>query len=116
GLAGGALENFVLMELRKQATWSETQPYFFFWRTASGQEVDIVLEDSSGQVVGVEVKASSTLGGRDVRGLESLAEAVGKRWIRGVVLYTGTEIVPFAPNLHGLPLPFLWTGRKINDR
>jgi predicted AAA+ superfamily ATPase len=112
GLAGGALENFVLMELRKQATWSETQPNFFFWRTAAGQEVDIVLEDSAGRVVGVEVKASSTLGDRDVRGLESLAKAVGKRWIRGVVLYTGTEVIPFAPNLHGLPLPSLWTRHK----
>jgi hypothetical protein len=112
GLAGGALENFVLMELRKQATWSETQPNFFFWRTAAGQEVDIVLEDSAGRVVGVEVKASSTLGDRDVRGLESLAKAVGKRWIRGVVLYTGTEVIPFAPNLHGLPLASLWTRHK----
>ena len=100
------------MELRKQATWSETQPNFFFWRTAAGQEVDIILEDSAGRVVGVEVKASSTLGDRDVRGLESLAKAVGKRWIRGVVLYTGTEVIPFAPNLHGLPLASLWTRHK----
>src|SRR5208337_5691461 len=47
-LAGGVLENFVLMELRKQSAWSETQPEFYFWRTAAGQEVDIVLEDSAG--------------------------------------------------------------------
>jgi hypothetical protein len=47
-LAGGALENFVLMELRKQSAWSRIQPELFYWRTASGQEVDIVLEDSAG--------------------------------------------------------------------
>jgi hypothetical protein len=29
-LAGGVLKNFVLMELRKQSTWSETQPRFFY--------------------------------------------------------------------------------------
>ena len=29
-LAGGVLENFALMELRKQSAWSETQPEFFF--------------------------------------------------------------------------------------
>ena len=109
GLAGGVLENFVLMELRKQSTWSETQPQFFYWRTASGQEVDIVLEDSAGRLVGVEVKASATLGRGDVRGLKALAEAVGKRWLRGAVLYTGTEVIPFGSNLHGLPLPLLWT-------
>jgi predicted AAA+ superfamily ATPase len=112
GLAGGVLENFVLMELRKQSTWSETQPQFFYWRTASGQEVDIVLEDSAGRLVGVEVKASATLGRGDVRGLKALAEAVGKRWLRGAVLYTGTEVIPFGSNLHGLPLPLLWTAHK----
>jgi uncharacterized protein len=42
---GGILENFVLMELKKQSTWSDTQPQLFYWRTASGQGVDIVLED-----------------------------------------------------------------------
>jgi predicted AAA+ superfamily ATPase len=108
-LAGGVLENFVLMELRKQSAWSETRPEFFFWRTASGQEVDIVMEDSAGRLVGIEIKAGATLGGSDVKGLQAMASAAGKRWVRGVVLYTGTEVIPFASNLHGLPLSHLWT-------
>ena len=107
-LAGGVLENFVLMELRKQSAWSEVQPELFFWRTASGQEVDIVLEDRAGRLVGVEVKAGATLAGGDVRGLQAMADAAGKRWVRGVVLYTGTEVIPYAANLHALPLPLLW--------
>jgi hypothetical protein len=107
-LAGGVLENFVLMELRKQSAWSETRPEFYFWRTASGQEVDIVLEDSSGRLVGIEIKSGATLGGSDVRGLQAMANAAGPRWVRGVVLYTGSEVIPFAANLHGLPLSQLW--------
>jgi predicted AAA+ superfamily ATPase len=108
-LAGALLENFAVMELKKQATWSVTQPELFFWRTASGQEVDIVLEDRSGRVAGVEIKASATLGSGDVRGLQALAAAVGKNWVRGVVLYAGTEVIPFASNLHGIPFGRLWT-------
>lgn len=108
GSAGSLLENFVLMELRKQAAWNERQPQFFFWRTTSGQEVDIVLEDSAGRLAGIEVKAGATLTGNDVRGLEALANAAGKRWVRGIVLYTGTEVIPFAHNLHGVPLSLLW--------
>lgn len=111
-LGGGLLENFVLMELRKQAAWSETQPEFFYWRTASGQEVDIVLEDSAGRVVGIEIKASSTLGSGDVRGLQAMAKALGKRWVRGVVLYTGTEVIPFAANLHGVPVAHMWAANS----
>jgi predicted AAA+ superfamily ATPase len=102
-LAGALLENFAVMELRKQATWSTPQPELFFWRTASGQEVDIVLEDRAGRVVGVEIKASATLGSGDVRGLQALAETAGKNWVRGVMLYAGTEVIPFASNLHGVP-------------
>ena len=108
GLAGAALENFVLMELRKQSTWSDTQPQFYYWRTVAGQEVDIVLEDSAGHLVGVEVKASASLQPGDIRGLHALAEAAGKRWVRGIVLYTGAEVIPFAGNLHGVPVSRLW--------
>lgn len=111
-LAGGVLENFVLMELRKQSAWSQTQPALFFWRTASGQEVDLVLEDRAGRLVGIEIKAGATLGASDVKGLQALATAAGKRWVRGVVLYTGSEVIPFAGNLHGLPISQLWTAAK----
>lgn len=108
-LTGAILENFVVMELRKQSSWSTTRPELFYWRTVTGQEVDIVLENRAGKVVGIEVKATATLGSNDVRGLQALSEAVGKSWIRGVVLYTGTETIPFAANLHGVPLGRLWS-------
>lgn len=108
-LAGGILENFVLMELRKQSTWSATQPELFYWRTASGQEVDVVLEDRAGRLTGVEVKAAATLGANDVRGLQALASEAGKKWVRGVVLYTGNEVIPFSANLHGVPITQLWS-------
>lgn len=107
-LAGMLLENFVVMELRKQTTWAETQPEIFYWRTASGQEVDVVLEDRAGRVVGVEIKAAATLGTNDVRGLQAFTKTVGKNWRRGVVLYTGTEVVPFSSNIHGVPVSRLW--------
>lgn len=107
-LTGAVLENFVMMELRKQCAWSTAQPEIFFWRTTSGVEVDFVLENREGKVVGVEVKASATLGSRDARGLRELADAVGKNWVRGVILYAGREVIPFASNLHGGPITSLW--------
>jgi hypothetical protein len=108
-VAGSVLENFVLMELRKQCAWSATRPELFYWRTVSGREVDVVLEDRTGKVVGVEVKAAATLGSNDVGGLHALASAVGKNWVRGVVLYTGAETIPFSANLHGIPIRRLWS-------
>lgn len=107
-LAGPLLENFVAMELVKQATWSRTQPRLFHYRTHGGDEVDIVLEDATGRVVGIEVKAAATVGARDFKGLRSLAEAAGEHFQRGIVIYTGGADIPFGKNLHALPVSSLW--------
>ncbi len=107
-LAGPLLENFVVMELRKQASWSHTQPNFFHMRTHTGQEVDIVLEATDGRVVGIEVKASATVGPGDFKALRALAADIGSRFQRGVVMYTGRESLPFGPRLQALPVDALW--------
>jgi len=109
GLAGPLLENFVALELLKQAGWSRTRPSFCHLRSHSGDEVDLVLEDRAGNLVGIEVKSGATLSAADFKGLRSLAAMVGRRFRRGVVLYTGTEAVGFAPNLHALPVEALWS-------
>jgi predicted AAA+ superfamily ATPase len=116
-LAGPLLENFVAMELRKQAAWSQTRPQLFHYRTQTGQEVDIVLEDAAGRLVGIEVKASATVSAHDFKGLHALAEMVGQRFQRGVVLYTGVELLPFGQRFHALPVQALWRlGNQTEQR
>ncbi len=107
-VVGPLLESFVAQELRKQITWSSVRPKLFYYRTAAGREVDFVLEGAGGRLVGIEVKASATLDRRDFRGLDDLAQATGKRFHRGILLYTGSEVIPFARNLHALPVSALW--------
>jgi len=89
---GRALENFVVTELRKQSSWGKTKPQLFHFRTEGGQEVDVVMEDAAGRLVGVEVKANAAVTGADFKGLRALQEMTGKRFTRGVILYrtTGT--------------------------
>lgn len=105
---GPLLENFVIMELKKQITWSGVRPQMFHFRTQTGQEVDIVLEDRAGNLAGIEVKASATVHAHDFKGLRTLAETAGKRFRRGIVLYTGTESVSFGEDLTALPVQCLW--------
>ncbi len=107
-LAGPLLESFVTQELGRQATWAPGHHRLYHFRTHEGHEVDVVLEDRAGRVVAVEVKAAATVAAEDFRGLKLLAAALGERFVRGVVLYLGRETVPFAANLHALPLPALW--------
>ncbi len=42
------------------------------------------------------------------KGLRALQEISGKRFQRGVVFYTGTEIVAFGANLYAFPIASLW--------
>jgi uncharacterized protein len=107
-LLGPLLENFVALELRKHMGWSRTRVGMYHFRTHAGQEVDIVLEDPAGRCVGIEVKASATVQAADFKGLHALAEELGPKFVRGVVLYTGPQAVAFGANLHAMPVDALW--------
>jgi predicted AAA+ superfamily ATPase len=115
-LRGSLLETFVANELAKQASWSARRPRLFHFRQSSGGEVDLVLEDPAGRIVGVEVKASSAVTGHDFKGLRELQAAAGVRFQRGVVLYVGSEALSFGPRLHALPLASLWAARAPSTR
>jgi len=107
-LCGALIENFVIMELKKQISWSDTRPAMLHYRTQTGQEVDVVLEDTAGRIVGIEIKSAKSVGGQDFRGLQSLAEASGNSFLKGIVLYGGSEIMSFGSNLFALPIDSLW--------
>jgi predicted AAA+ superfamily ATPase len=105
---GPLLETFVLAELLKLASWSNEPLEFLHFRDRDGNEVDIVIEDSHGNVVGIEVKASASVGTADFSGLRKLAEASGKHFTSGLVLYDHDVIVPFGERLFAAPISTLW--------
>jgi hypothetical protein len=107
-LLGALLENFVVMELRKQVGWSRTRVTLFHFRTQTGQEVDVVLETPDGRLAGVEVKAGATVDAGDFKGLRVLSDAAGESFACGVVLYTGTNTVAFGDRLYAVPIAALW--------
>jgi len=108
GPFGPFLETFVFSELLKLAGWSAERLTFSHYRDKDQYEVDVVMEDRRGRVVGVEVKAAATVTSDDFRGLRRLAEAVGDRFAMGVVLYDHDRTVPFGERLWAAPLSCLW--------
>ncbi len=107
-ITGMALETFVATEIMKHASWSKTDPRIYHYRDRRGFEVDLVLEDRSGQVVAIEVKASVSLGSRDTRGLAKLRDAVGTGFVGGAVIHTGDRTLPLGDRLWGVPISGLW--------
>ena len=104
---GALLESLVFMECAKHAEWADEEVGMYHFRDKRKREVDIVLERPDGRIVGVEVKASATVRREDFNGLAALAELAGAAFERGVLLYTGSEVLPFdrgPVRLHALPL------------
>jgi predicted AAA+ superfamily ATPase len=108
GQLGPLLESFVLSELARQLTWCRQPVELSHYRDRDRYEVDAVLENRQGQAVGIEVKAASTVGLEDFRGLRRLADRLGSDLVAGVVLYTGTATLSFGPKLRAVPVSALW--------
>jgi predicted AAA+ superfamily ATPase len=106
-LAGRIFENFVVLELFKHASWSDEPASLYHFRSQTGQEVDCVIESGGGRVVGVEIKLSASPSPKDFSGLRVLREHLGQKFIRGILIYTGREIVPFGERLHAVPVSAL---------
>ncbi|MDR1633367.1 MAG: ATP-binding protein [Bifidobacteriaceae bacterium] len=105
---GALLEGFVVGELAKQAAWSAERPRIVHFRDANGLEVDIVLELRDGQVILIEVKASSTYRSEHFAPIKKLADRLGERMLAGIVLTTADHPLPFGDKLWGLPISSLW--------
>lgn len=105
---GAAMENFVVMEIYKQLTWSDTSMKPYHFRSHHGIEIDMVLETRRGDIYGIEVKSSASVKASDFKGLQYLSEKKPNHFKRGIVFYTGSQFVQFSDNLFAVPLPALW--------
>lgn len=106
---GALLETFVLAELRKLASWADGRFEFSHFRDKEQNEVDIIIENRQGRVVGIEVKAAATVTSSDFNGLRKLADACGDRFVLGLVLHDHDKTVPFGSRLAAAPISALWT-------
>lgn len=107
--AGGLMENFVMGELARQLTWSQTAAALYHYHDRDGHEVDAVLEDNAGRVIGIEVKSAQSVRSEDLLGLRYLKEKLGSRMHAGYVLYCGADSLSFGDGLGCLPISALWT-------
>ncbi len=108
GLPGGLVETFVLAELMKHLAFSSRGLSLWHYRTQSDIEVDFVLENRLGKLTGIEVKSSGQVSGADFKGLRHLQETEAEHFQRGIVLYSGRDIIPFDEKLFAVPLSMWW--------
>ena len=106
---GAVLVTLVFSELIKLSSWADEHTALYYYRDKDQCEVDFVLENAAGQIVGIEVTAAASITRRDFRGLERLAAVAGSKFILGVILYDGAQTLAFADQLRAAPLSVLWS-------
>lgn len=90
---GNLVENFIYTELLKHTTYAQKTTKIYHYRDAD-YEVDFVLEQSNTNIIGIEVKASTSIKSSELRGLVKLAQNSGDNFRGGFIFYMGEHIIP----------------------
>jgi uncharacterized protein len=104
GPMGGAIfENLVTAEIHKSFLHRGEEPPLYYWRTAAGNEVDLLVETQDG-IVSIEIKSSATMRPEMAKGILQFRRNLGGKSQEGFVIYPGDMVLPLGENVLSLPL------------
>ncbi|MCE5254081.1 MAG: ATP-binding protein [Actinomycetia bacterium] len=101
-MAGPIFETAVLAELVKGLGRRGRDPEVYFWRTATGAEVDFVV-DTGSALIPIEAKTSATPRPAMAAGIAAFRELLGDKAAPGYVVHAGDVRLPLAPGVTALP-------------
>ncbi|GIH72338.1 ATP-binding protein [Sphaerimonospora thailandensis] len=109
-LLGRLLDTLVAAQLRAECAISIVGADLFHLRDANGRhEIDLLIEARDGQVIAVEVKATSAPSRTDARHLEWLHERLGSTLAAGLLVHTGPRAFHLADRIVAVPVTGLWS-------
>ena len=100
---GAHLENLVLNDLLAWRDARIEQADVFYWRTRTGEEVDLVIE-AGDQLMPIEVKSTSRPRIRDTSHLRAFRGEYADRSASGLLLHTGSNLEWLTPDVLAVPL------------
>jgi len=107
GPMGGAIfENLVVAELFKTSLHRGEEPIIYFWRTASGSEIDLIVEVQA-RLIPIEIKASATARPDMAREINTFRRDFGERVAPGYVIHPGKMTLPLGNGAVAWPLAAL---------
>lgn len=102
-LGGPIFETAVLSEIVRTFISRGEEPRVYFWRTATGVEVDFLVE-IAGAIVPIEAKLTATPLPAMAKGIVSLREDLGECVQPGYLIHGGDQRLPLVPGVTSLPL------------
>jgi predicted AAA+ superfamily ATPase len=108
--AGKLIETHVGNELQKHIDHTEQRCHLSHYRDKNKREIDFLIEDDNGDLVGIEVKAGTSSDTHDFKHLKWFKENLtppGKKFT-GIVLNTGGIIGSHGNNMWTVPISTLY--------
>lgn len=105
-MTGALMENLVVAELFKTILHRGEEPAMYFWRTAAGSEVDVIVEHQT-RLMPVEIKTSATPRPDMARGIAGFRRDFGDRVAGGYVIHPGRAVLPLGGGTLAWPLAAL---------
>jgi predicted AAA+ superfamily ATPase len=101
-MSGALFENLVVAELYKSCLHRGQEPVIYFWRTAAGVEVDLLVETQT-TLIPIEIKSSTTVRPDMARSIHSFCQDFGARAASGYVVHPGQTMLPLGKGVLALP-------------
>jgi predicted AAA+ superfamily ATPase len=92
-MAGSIFENYVISEIIKKETHSKSLVDFYYYRTARGEEVDLIIDQKIKKSV-IEIKFNATFHPRMIKHINTLLT----KGDQGYLLYNGKKL-PYKKNI-----------------
>jgi predicted AAA+ superfamily ATPase len=107
---GASWEGFIIEQIVRREKLAHPGSQFYFWRTATGQEVDLIVERGS-ERIGIEIKVGSHVAGSDFKNLRIAMDDLHltRAWL---VNQTDRRYSPL-PGIQVIPAQQLLEGRWL---
>jgi predicted AAA+ superfamily ATPase len=106
---GKLIETFVFTQLAALIDAQQQEYQIYHYRDREKREVDFIIENEDGNLLGIEVKAGSALSQDSFKHLKWFRDNMaGKHTFIGIVLYTGENVLSFGSDMWAVPISVLW--------
>jgi predicted AAA+ superfamily ATPase len=107
--SGLLIETFVFTQLAALIDAQSESYQLFHYRDKDKREIDFIIENSDGDMVGIEVKAGSSVSKDSFKHLYWFKNKLAhNKPFKGIVLYTGEHALSFGDGFWALPISSLW--------
>jgi predicted AAA+ superfamily ATPase len=106
--SGKLVETLVYQELAAHIDASRYEYSLFQYRDRRDREIDFIVERDDGSLLGIEVKSSQSFSTDDFNHLKWFRDNLAKKPFKGIVLYAGSDSLPYGEDMYAVPIAALW--------